>query len=110
MPIIPNASVSVNTDPIPTTAVTFNKTLTTADTAQDLALVPVSKFGRKYSIVNDGPGNAYIAFDATATLNDMEIAPKDAVSDDGLQFATKISFIGESGKKPHVRGILWAGT
>lgn len=109
MPIIPNSSIALNTSALPDTAVAVNKTLTTVNVAEDLALVPVGKRGRKVSIVNDGPGSAFIRVDATATINDIEIQPKDAWYEDGIDFATKLSFIGETGKKPHVHGVVWCG-
>ena len=58
MPIIPSSSVNLNTTPFPDTAVPINKTLAVVDVAEDLALVPVGKKGRKVSLVNEGPGAA----------------------------------------------------
>ena len=109
MPIIPNSSTNLNTTPFPDEAISINKTLTTVNTAEDLALVVVGKKGRKVSLVNEGPGSAYIKVDGVATVNDIEIQPKDVWYEEDIEISTKLSFIGDVGKKPHVRGVLWCG-
>ena len=109
MPIVPNASINVNTDTIVDVAVAINKTLAVANTAEDLVLVPALKFGRQFSLVNEGPGSAFIAVDGTATLTSTEVKVKDSWYDTSLKITTKLSFIGETGKLPHIRGVLWAG-
>lgn len=73
--------------------------------------VPAGQVGRSFSITNDGPGTAYIKCDATATiLNGIPIANNESYSENGLAIAAKISFIGQPGKKPTLRGVLWVGT
>ena len=109
MPIVPNASISINTDAFVDAAVPINKTLAVVNTAEDLVLVPAGKKGRKFSLVNEGPGSAFIQVDGTATLTSTEVKVKDVWYEDGVQVITKLSFIGETGKQPHVRGVLWAG-
>jgi hypothetical protein len=85
-------------------------TLTTAGTAQDLVTVPVGLKGMKVSLVNRGPGDAAVAFDATAVATDTLIKSGEAYSEDGIEFATKISFINVSaGKKPRLTGVIWSG-
>jgi hypothetical protein len=87
----------------------IDKTLAVVDTAEDLAAVPAQKVGRTLSIINDGPGSVFVAFDATATVADYEIKKNESYGEAGLDFVTNVSFIGDSGKKPRVRGIMWSG-
>ena len=84
-------------------------TLTVANTAEDLVLVPSLKTGRTISLVNEGPGRAFIAFDGTATIADTEIKKGESYGEVNLDISTNVSFIGESGKTPRVRGVLWSG-
>lgn len=109
MPIVPNASITVNTDAVVDQAVPVGKTLAVAGTAEDLATVPVGKKCRKFSFINEGPGTAYVEVDGTATTASVPVEPKDAWSEDGVAVSTKFSFIGEPGKKPKVRGVIWCG-
>mgnify|MGYP001591752073 CR=1 FL=1 len=109
MPLVPNAGININTDAFVDVAVSINKTLAVANTAEDLVLVPVGKKGRKFSVVNEGPGAAFIQVDAVATLTSVQVLPKDVWYEESVQITTKLSFIGEIGKLPHVRGVLWAG-
>lgn len=111
MPIIPNSSVNLTTGEIalPDKHVPINKTLTVAGTAEDLATVPAGKKGRKFSLVNEGPGSAFIQIDGTADGDSTEVRPGDVWYEENLAIATNLSFIGEPGKKPKVRGALWAG-
>lgn len=105
MPIMPAPVGTPATD----TPTPIDKTLAVADTAEDLAAVPSQKVGRTLSIINDGPGSAFIAFDATATVADYELKKNESYGEMGLDLATNVSFIGDSGKKPRVRGMLWSG-
>lgn len=109
MPIIPNSSVNINTDQVVDQAVPINKTLAVVNTAEDLVLVPATKKGRQFSLVNEGPGSAFIQVDGTATLLSTEVKVKDTWYETALSISTRLSFIGETGKQPHVRGVLWAG-
>lgn len=110
MPIIPNSSVNLTTgEALPDVHVPISKTLTVAGTAEDLALVPVGKKGRKFSLVNEGPGSAYIQIDGTATVASTEVRPGDVWYEENLAIATKLSFLGETGQTPKIRGALWAG-
>ena|SRR3990167_296777 len=109
MPIVPNASINISTDTVVDEATPINKTLAVANVAEDLVLVPASKFGRQFSLVNEGPGLAFIQVDGTATLASTEILAKDTWYESSVKISTKLSFIGEVGKKPHVRGVLWSG-
>ena len=86
----------------------FDVTLAVADTAEDLVAPPSGKVGRRITIVNTGPGKAYIAFDAEATTGDLELGKNDAYDEADIEILTKISFIGESGKQPQLKGILWS--
>lgn len=87
----------------------FNVTLAVADTAEDLATVPALKKGRNLTLKNKGPGSVFIAFDADATTADVEVEAKDNYSEVNIEVADRISFIGETGKTPHVFGVLWSG-
>lgn len=113
MAIIPRTSVTTNvstekqnTDE----AVAFDVTLTVPATAEDLVTVPASKRGRTLSIVNEGPGDAAIKFDATATAADVLLKEGDSFAQDNLDLTTKVSFINVTvGAQPRLRGMLGAG-
>ena len=109
MGIVPSSTINVETGAFVDESVAISKTLAVVDTAEDLVLVPGGKKGRKFSLVNEGPGSAFIAVDGTATLTSTEIKFRDTWFEDGVSITTKLSFIGESGKQPAVRGVLWAG-
>lgn len=87
----------------------FNATLAIADTAEDFVTVPALKKGRSLTLKNKGPGSVFIAFDATATVSDLEIESRDNYNEFNVEIATKISFIGDTGKTPRIFGILWSG-
>ena len=106
MPFAPATVPSVS--PLADEATPINLTLTVVDTAEDLASVPTDKRGRILSIVNEGPGIVYLAFDADATTADTVVKKNESYSENDLDIASRVSFIGESGKTPHVRGILWS--
>lgn len=61
MPITPRPTF---TSPVADTSTPFDVTLTISDTAEDLVTVPALKEGRIVSLVNEGPGDVAIAFDA----------------------------------------------
>ena len=91
-------------------SVPFKVTLAVAGTAEDFATIPAGKRGYNISITNLGPGDAWITPDATATsANGILIRAKETYSDEGLGVTTKWSFIGEAGKTPIVRGVVWCG-
>jgi hypothetical protein len=84
--------------------------LAVAATAEDLVSVPGSKKGRTLSLVNEGPGDVALAFDATATITDLLLMEGDAYDEHDLEVGTNVSFINVSvGETPRVRGILWSG-
>lgn len=87
----------------------FDVTLAVADAAEDLVTVPATKEGKSISVVNEGVGTVYLAFDADATTADLALNKGDSYSDSGLAIASRVSFIGESGKTPRCRGVLWSG-
>ena len=89
-------------------AVPFDETLAVADTAQDAITPPTGKTGRRISIVNEGPGKAFIAFDGTATTADLPIEKRGSYDEVDITVTTNISFVGEAGKTPRVYGILWS--
>lgn len=88
----------------------FDLTLATAGTAEDLVTVPVNKLGRSISLVNEGPGSVFIEFDGVATLTSVEVTRRESYSEAHLAIGAKVSFIGETGKTPRVRGVLWSGS
>jgi len=92
------------------TSTPFDATLTVPATAEDLVTVPGGKKGRAISIVNEGPGDVAVAFDAEATAADLLLMEGDAYDDAMLEIATKVSFINVTmGQSPRLRGILWSG-
>jgi len=96
--------------PIADTSTPFDVTLAVADTAEDLVTVPSEKKGRIISLVNEGPGEVAIAFDADATVADLLLEEDDAYDEHDLDIATKLSFINVTvAGTPRVRGILWSG-
>lgn len=96
--------------PFADTSTPFDVTLATADTAEDLVAVPGSKLGRQVSLRNEGPGDAAIAFDDTATVNDFLLLEGDEYAGRDLEINTNISLINvTTAAQPRVRGILWSG-
>ncbi len=86
----------------------FDVTLAVADTAEDVITPPTSKTGRIISIVNEGPGKVFLKFDGTATTSDLALDRRDMYTEADISIATNISFVGEAGKTPRVRGVLWS--
>lgn len=92
------------------TSTPFDETLTTPATAEDLVTVPSLKKGRVISLVNEGPGDVALAFDATVVVGDLLLLEGDAYDEHDLEIGTKVSFINvTTGESPRVRGILWSG-
>jgi hypothetical protein len=89
-------------------ATDFDLTLTVADTAEDAVTPPTGKTGRILSLINEGPGKVYLKFDGTATTSDLALDKRDMYAEVDISIATNVSFIGEAGKTPRVRGILWS--
>lgn len=88
----------------------FDVTLAVPATAEDLVSVPGSKKGRLVSLVNEGPGDAAIAFDATAIVTDILIKEGGTYDEQNLEFATKISFINVTAAvSPRLYGVIWSG-
>lgn len=110
MAIIPATIVSsIPAAPVVDQATPVMKTLAVANTAEDLILVPVGKKCRKFTLINNGPGTAFIEADGLATTASVPIQVGDAWVEESVEVSTKFSFIGESGKKPVVRGVIWSG-
>ncbi len=86
----------------------FDVTLAVADTAEDVITPPAGKTGRIISLVNEGPGKVFITFDGTATTSDLALDRRDMYTEADISIATNISFVGEAGKTPRVRGVLWS--
>jgi hypothetical protein len=96
--------------PVSDTATSFDVTLATPATPEDLVTVPSGDKGRIVSLVNGGPGSVALAFDATATVADFLLEEGDAYDEHDLEISTKISFINVTPTvSPRVRGILWSG-
>lgn len=92
------------------TSTPFSVTLAVAATAEDLVSVPAQKSGRAISLINDGPGDVALAFDATATTSDLVIKEGEAYDEHALEITTNISFINVTASAtPTVRGVLWSG-
>ena len=110
MPYVPNASVSMDTTPDSSNSLPFDATLAVANTAQDFVTIPAGFKGKKISMVNEGPGTAFLKNDATATATatNIKVLPKDAYAEEGIAVTTRWSFIGETGKLPRIRGVVWA--
>jgi hypothetical protein len=108
MPEINTPSGKVS--PPPDTNTPFKVTLAVTATASDVVLVPALKRGRSVALVNEGPGDIAVAFDATATVASLLLREGDSYNDAGLALTTKISFINVTpAMLPVVRGILWSG-
>lgn len=96
------------TQAVPTNDTAFDVTLTTAGTAQDLIVAPAGEKIRSFELVNNGPGNAYIKGNVTATIaNGVKVKNNDTYDKDFIAL-DKLSFIGEAGKKPNVSGTAWS--
>ena len=107
MPITPRPKAAF---PSADTATPFDATLTVPATAETLVAVPSNKFGRVVSLVNEGPGDVALAFDAVATITDLLLLEGDAYDEHDLEIGTDISFINvTTGESPRVRGVLWSG-
>jgi len=111
MPIFPKQSTTVNVSTTKAdTDTPFDVTLAVAATAEDLVSVPALKKGRILSLINEGPGDVAIKFDATATATDTLIKEGEAYSEAGLEVSTKVSFINVTpAALPRVRGQLLSG-
>lgn len=86
----------------------FDVTLAVAGTAEDAITPPTGKTIRRITIVNEGPGIAYLSFDSTATTADLALDKRDSYDEADVEIVTNISFIGETGKQPRVRGVVWS--
>lgn len=109
MPIKPKPPGPISF-PLADTPTPFDVTLAVAATAEDLVSVPGGKKGRMISIVNEGPGDVAVAFDAEALVTDLLLIEGDAYDDHDLEISTKVSFINvTAAAQPRLRGILWSG-
>ena len=52
-------------------------------------------------------GDAYIAFDETATTSSMLIPANEGYFDDSVYIGSKISIIRSSSTNARIRGIIW---
>ena len=107
MPITPaNASNSSGSD----VSTAFDVTIAVVATAEDLVTVPNSPNdrGKTLSLINDGPGDVNIGFDADATASDLLIKEGEAYDEHDLAILTKVSIYGAT-EQPTIRGILWSG-
>lgn len=112
MPLLPNSSTPVQTTPVSDAMLPIDVTLAVVDTAEDFATAPVGKKIMTVSVINEGPGIAYIRADADATTSpstSAKIKVGEAYWDSALSL-DRLSFIGETGTQPHLRGVAWAGT
>ena len=83
---------------------TFTTSSATAETAVDVT-TSMSECNKVSFIVESG--DAYIAFDKTATTSDMLIPANEGYFDDSVWIGTKISIIRSGGTNARIRGILW---
>lgn len=111
MPLLPNSSTPIQTTPIAEDMLPIDVTLAVVDTAEDFATAPVGKKIMMVSLINEGPGTAYIRSNAATTTSPSQSAKVkegEAYWDTGLAINT-LSFIGGTGEQPHIRGVAWAG-
>lgn len=86
----------------------FDVTLAIAGTAEDAVVPPTGKAIRRVNIVNHGPGTAFVEFDGTATVASLEVEQRGSYDEADIGVSTNISFIGETGRKPRVTGVVWS--
>jgi hypothetical protein len=80
---------------------------TSGSSAEDaVTLAGVMEEANKVSFVVE-LGDAYIAFDETATSSSMLIPAGEGYSDEGVYFGTKISIIRSGSTNARIRGIIW---
>ena len=83
---------------------TFTTSSATAETAVDVT-TSMSECNKVSFIVESG--DAYIAFDKTATTSDMLIPANEGYFDDSVFIGSTISIIRAGGTNARIRGILW---
>ena len=83
---------------------TFTTSSATAETAVDVT-TSMSECNKVSFIVESG--DAYIAFDKTATTSDMLIPANEGYFDDSVWFGTRISFLRVGSTNARIRGIIW---
>ena len=111
MPIYPGPEPTVP-PPGVDTPIPFDVTLTTAGVAEDFVTPAGTLKIKAISLVNSGPGSAFIKPNGVATPdgnNSILVQLKDSYSESGIEVSGPFSFIGEAGKKPRIRGVAWAG-
>ena len=83
-------------------------TYTTSSSSAETALDIAANFEEinKISLVVE-LGDAFIAFDETATSSNMLIPQNEGYSDSGIYVADKLSIIRASSTNVRVRGIAW---
>ena len=93
-------------------AIPVDVTLAVADTSETLFTVPVGKRLRSVDFANEGLGSSFLSFTAgaPATTSDTELQKRDTLAENRLDLAEgDYGFIGEAGKQPRVRGVVWVG-
>jgi len=87
--------------------VAFDKTLTTAGTAEDLVLVPAGLEGVSLSL-DVLTANARIGFDATAgPTGSRVLTGSGRYTWDNITVRTRVSFNNDGSGKPRIWGTLW---
>ena len=83
---------------------TFTTSGSSAETALDIAanFEEINKISFVVEL-----GDAYIAFDETATTSNMLIPQNEGYSDSGIYVAVKLSVIRASSTNVRIRGIAW---
>lgn len=106
MPLFGKPTVNQKTA---STSTPINSTVT--DVAADIATVPAGKEGMIVSILNDGPSDIRVAFDADATAaSGLSIKAGESYADSGFAIATRVSAVSvAAGQVAVVRGVLWSG-
>lgn len=85
---------------------TFTMTTSSGSAEDAVTLAGTMEEANKISFVVE-LGDAYIAFDETATSSNMLIPAGEGYSDEGIYIGTKISIIRSSSTNARIRGIIW---
>lgn len=85
---------------------TFTVTTSGGSAEDAVTLAGTMEEANKVSFVVE-LGDAYIAFDETATSSSMLIPAGEGYSDEGIYIGTKISIIRSSSTNARIRGIIW---
>ena len=85
---------------------TFTVTTSSGSAEDAVTLAGTMEEANKVSFVVE-LGDAYIAFDETATSSSMLIPAGEGYSDEGIWIGTKISIIRSGSTNARIRGIIW---